>query len=90
MLDAKATTGVELTTSMAMWPASSVSRTYITHPEAYYFGVAKAVCDQVQDYAIRKSMDFSEAKRWLALILNYIPVSLSETAAGCDYSRHFR
>ena len=66
-----------------MWPASSVSGIYIAHPDAYYFGVAKAVCDQVHDYSIRKGMDFSEARRWLAPILNYIPVPPSKTAAGC-------
>ncbi|WP_375175601.1 methionine synthase [Pseudooceanicola sp.] len=73
LLDAKATTGVELTDSMAMWPGSSVSGLYIGHPEAYYFGVAKVERDQVADYAARKGMDMAEAERWLAPILNYRP-----------------
>src|SRR5690606_9766545 len=41
LLDATATTGVELTESYAMWPGSSVSGLYIGHPASYYFGVAK-------------------------------------------------
>ena len=73
LLDAEATTGVQLTESMAMWPGSSVSGIYIGHPDAYYFGVAKVERDQVIDYAQRKGMDVAEVERWLAPILNYTP-----------------
>jgi 5-methyltetrahydrofolate--homocysteine methyltransferase len=73
LLDATAATGVELTESMAMWPGATVSGLYIGHPEAYYFGVAKVEHDQVLDYAARKGMTLSEAERWLAPVLNYIP-----------------
>mgnify|MGYP000333129308 CR=1 FL=1 len=73
LLDAEATTGVELTESMAMWPGSSVSGLYIAHPESYYFGVGKVERDQVVDYAARKGMGVEEAERWLAPVLNYIP-----------------
>ncbi|SMO35197.1 methionine synthase [Paracoccus laeviglucosivorans] len=73
LLNATEATGVELTESMAMWPGASVSGLYIGHPEAYYFGVAKVEHDQVLDYAERKGMTVSEAERWLAPILNYIP-----------------
>src|SRR3546814_20523136 len=34
LLGAEAATGVELTESFAMWPASSVSGFYLSHPEA--------------------------------------------------------
>ena len=81
LLDAKATTGVELTESMAMWPGSSVSGLYIGHPDSYYFGVAKVERDQVEDYAARKGMDVEEAERWLAPILNYRPGSAAAIAA---------
>jgi 5-methyltetrahydrofolate--homocysteine methyltransferase len=81
LLDAEAATGAELTESMAMWPGSSVSGFYIAHPVAYYFGVAKVERDQVQDYAARKGMEFAEAERWLAPILNYIPTAVSSIAA---------
>ena len=40
----------------AMWPGSSVSGLYFSHPDAYYFGVAKVERDQVDDYARRKGM----------------------------------
>jgi 5-methyltetrahydrofolate--homocysteine methyltransferase len=73
LLDATAMTGVELTESMAMWPGASVSGLYIGHPEAYYFGVAKVEHDQVLDYAARKGITLTEAERWLAPVLNYIP-----------------
>ncbi len=73
LLDAENTVGVSLTESYAMWPGSSVSGLYFSHPDAYYFGVAKVERDQVLDYAQRKGMDVEEVERWLAPILNYIP-----------------
>ena len=73
LLNAKQRIGVELTESYAMWPGSSVSGIYLSHPDAYYFGVAKVERDQVQDYARRKGMEVREVERWLGPILNYIP-----------------
>nr|WP_246160162.1 methionine synthase [Aureimonas fodinaquatilis] len=75
LLDAERQIGVRLTESYAMWPGSSVSGLYIGHPESYYFGVAKIERDQVVDYAQRKGMAVSEVERWLAPILNYVPVA---------------
>jgi len=74
LLDAEEATGVTLTESMAMWPGSSVSGFYMGHPEAYYFGVAKIERDQAADYARRKGMALEEVERWLAPVLNYVPV----------------
>jgi 5-methyltetrahydrofolate--homocysteine methyltransferase len=82
LLDAEAATGVTLTESMAMWPGSSVSGLYIGHPESYYFGVAKVERDQVADYAARKGMTLAEAERWLAPILNYVPVAAPSREAA--------
>ena len=73
LLQAERRIGVRLTESYAMWPGSSVSGLYLSHPEAAYFGVAKIERDQVEDYARRKRMDTAEAERWLAPILNYDP-----------------
>ncbi|MCE3256795.1 MAG: methionine synthase (B12-dependent), partial [Nitrobacter vulgaris] len=73
LLDATRATGVELTESFAMWPGSSVSGLYYSHPESQYFGVGKIERDQVEDYAARKGMEVAEIERWLASILNYIP-----------------
>ncbi|WP_108660897.1 methionine synthase [Acuticoccus kandeliae] len=71
MLDVEARIGVELTESCAMWPASSVSGLYFSHPDSFYFGIGKIERDQVEDYARRKGWEVSEAERWLAPILNY-------------------
>ena len=56
-----------------MWPGSSVSGLYFSHPESFYFGVGKIERDQVEDYAARKGWSVAEAERWLAPVLNYIP-----------------
>ena len=73
LLDAENTAGVKLTESFAMWPGSSVSGLYFSHPESFYFGVGKIERDQVEDYAARKGMSVAETERWLAPVLNYIP-----------------
>ena len=64
-----------------MWPGSSVSGLYFSHPESYYFGVGKIERDQVEDYAARKGMSVTETERWLAPVLNYIPAQ-DQPAAG--------
>jgi len=64
---------VKLTESYAMWPGSSVSGLYFSHPEARYFGVGKIERDQVEDYALRKGWTIGEAERWLGPNLNYNP-----------------
>jgi 5-methyltetrahydrofolate--homocysteine methyltransferase len=63
--------GISLTESFAMWPTASVSGWYFAHPQARYFSITKIQRDQVADYARRKSMDMSEAERWLAPVLGY-------------------
>jgi 5-methyltetrahydrofolate--homocysteine methyltransferase len=73
ILDAEARTGVRLTESYAMWPGSSVSGFYFSHPESRYFGTGKIEKDQVADYARRKGWPLEEAERWLGPILNYDP-----------------
>ena len=73
LLDAERRTGVKLTESYAMWPGSSVSGLYFSHPESRYFGIGRIERDQVEDYARRKGWAVSEAERWLAPILNYDP-----------------
>jgi len=80
LLDAEANAGVSLTESMAMWPGSSVSGLYLSHPESYYFGVAKVERDQVEDYAARKAMKVAEVERWLGPVLNYVPAPFAEAA----------
>lgn len=66
ILKVKETIGVELTDSLAMWPAASVSGYYFGNPKARYFGLGKIKEDQVKDFADRKGMSFEEAEKWLA------------------------
>jgi 5-methyltetrahydrofolate--homocysteine methyltransferase len=73
LLDAEANTGIRLTESFAMYPASSVSGWYFSHPASRYFNVGKINRDQVEDYAKRKNMQLAEVERWLAPILAYEP-----------------
>jgi 5-methyltetrahydrofolate--homocysteine methyltransferase len=73
LLNATAATGVSLTESMAMFPASSVSGWYLNHAEARYFGVGKIGRDQVEDYARRKGLPLETAERWLGPNLDYDP-----------------
>ncbi|KRP07330.1 MAG: methionine synthase [Methylophilales bacterium BACL14 MAG-120920-bin58] len=58
--------GMELTESMAMTPASSVSGFYFAHPEAKYFSVDKIDTDQLEDMASRRSVSVDQLKKWLA------------------------
>jgi 5-methyltetrahydrofolate--homocysteine methyltransferase len=69
LLGGKEATGIELTESLAMYPASSVSGWYFANPESKYFGVGKIEPDQLKDYADRKGMSLEEATRWLRPIL---------------------
>jgi 5-methyltetrahydrofolate--homocysteine methyltransferase len=73
LLDVEANTGIKLTESFAMYPASSVSGWYLSHPAAKYFNVGKIGRDQVEDYARRKGMAVQDVERWLAPVLAYEP-----------------
>ena len=54
---------------MAMYPASSVSGWYLSHPEAKYFTVRGIREDQAADYAARKGWDGETAEKWLTSIM---------------------
>jgi 5-methyltetrahydrofolate--homocysteine methyltransferase len=73
LLEAEKSTGIHLTESYAMFPASSVSGWYFGHPDSQYFVVGKIELDQVEDYARRKEMELREVERWLSPNLNYEP-----------------
>ncbi|PIF00454.1 MAG: methionine synthase [Maribacter sp.] len=66
VLGVKEKIGVELTESLAMWPAASVSGYYFANPKARYFGLGKIKKDQVRDFAERKGMPIEEVEKWLA------------------------
>ena len=57
--------GSTLTSSFAMYPASSVSGLYFGHPSARYFKVGKVTEDQLLNYAERKHILAEEARKWL-------------------------
>lgn len=69
LLGGEENTGIHLTESLAMYPASSVCGWYFSHPESKYFGVGKIENDQLEDYTRRKKMPEDEVKRWLRPIL---------------------
>ncbi|MEB4593014.1 methionine synthase [Candidatus Thiothrix sp. Deng01] len=71
LLEVEANTGMTLTSSFAMYPASSVSGWYFSHPDSRYFGIGRIARDQVEDYAKRKGMRMEEMERWLAPVLGY-------------------
>jgi 5-methyltetrahydrofolate--homocysteine methyltransferase len=73
LLEAEQNTGIYLTETCAMYPASSVSGLYFAHPDATYFAVGKIGRDQVADYQRRKRMDLRTVERWLAPNLAYDP-----------------
>ena len=66
LLSAEAATGIQLTESFAMYPASSVSGWYFSHPSSRYFNVGKINPDQIAAYAQRKGDSLEEVSRWLA------------------------
>jgi 5-methyltetrahydrofolate--homocysteine methyltransferase len=73
LLDAERATGMRLTESFAMLPASAVSGFYFSHPESAYFAVGKIGRDQLQDYARRAAIEIGVAERWLGQNLAYEP-----------------
>ncbi|WP_297791918.1 methionine synthase [uncultured Eudoraea sp.] len=66
LLDVDNKIGVKLTENLAMFPAASVSGYYFAHPESRYFGLGKITEDQLKDYATRKQIEISNARKWLA------------------------
>jgi 5-methyltetrahydrofolate--homocysteine methyltransferase len=70
LLDASKAVGIELTESLAMYPASSVCGWYFSNPKSQYFGVGKIQDDQLKDYAKRKALPLETVQRWLAPVLD--------------------
>jgi len=64
-------TGISLSESLSMMPASSVSALVFAHQDSQYFAVGQIGKDQVANYAKRKGFDMETMERWLSPILNY-------------------
>jgi 5-methyltetrahydrofolate--homocysteine methyltransferase len=58
--------GMELTESLAMTPAASVSGFYLGHPDCSYFNVGKIGEDQLQDLAGRRGIQAADLQCLLA------------------------
>ncbi|TAE70083.1 MAG: methionine synthase, partial [Bacteroidetes bacterium] len=69
LLNATELTGINLTESLAMYPASSVCGWYFAHPQSQYFGVGKIQQDQLEAYAKAKGVPLEYAQKWLAPVL---------------------
>jgi 5-methyltetrahydrofolate--homocysteine methyltransferase len=76
LLQVSRLTGIRLTESFAMYPASSVCGFYFSHVEAKYFAVGRLGRDQIEDYAGRKGMAVGEVEKWLRPYLDYDPDGL--------------
>jgi 5-methyltetrahydrofolate--homocysteine methyltransferase len=70
LLNATELTGVSLTETLAMLPASSVSGWYFGHPDAKYFGLGKINQDQLENVAKRKDLELSKLRKWYSSFLN--------------------
>lgn len=57
--------GMQLTESLAMYPASSVSGFYLSHPQSSYFNVGNIGDDQLQDYIARSGLEEAEVRKAL-------------------------
>uniref|UniRef100_A0A8D2D6K0 Methionine synthase n=1 Tax=Sciurus vulgaris TaxID=55149 RepID=A0A8D2D6K0_SCIVU len=71
LADIEQCTGIRLTESLAMAPASAVSGLYFSNLQSRYFAVGKISKDQVEDYALRKNMSVANVEKWLGPILGY-------------------
>jgi 5-methyltetrahydrofolate--homocysteine methyltransferase len=60
---------MQLTDSFAMYPASSVSGFYFSHPKSQYFSVGSIGDDQVQDYVARSGRSEDDVRRSIASAL---------------------
>jgi 5-methyltetrahydrofolate--homocysteine methyltransferase len=69
LLEAEKHTGITLTESLAMYPASSVCGWYFANPQSQYFGLGKIQQDQVEDYAKRKNQSLEYITRWLQPVI---------------------
>jgi 5-methyltetrahydrofolate--homocysteine methyltransferase len=61
--------GMELTESLAMTPAASVSGFYLAHPQATYFNVGRIGRDQLQAWAAAQAIEATQAQRALSSLL---------------------
>jgi len=71
VIKAEELAGIELSESLSMMPASSVSALVFAHPKSEYFAVGEVAKDQVDNYAERKKMGIEIIEKWLGPHLSY-------------------
>lgn len=71
VLEVEERTGIKLSESLSMMPASSVSALVFAHPQSEYFAVGQITKEQVTSYAERKGFALDEMEKWLSPILAY-------------------
>mmetsp|Transcript_105704 Transcript_105704/g.305639 ORF Transcript_105704/g.305639 Transcript_105704/m.305639 type:complete len:653 (+) Transcript_105704:923-2881(+) len=71
LIQAKELAGIELSDTLSMMPASSVSALVFAHPKSQYFAVGQVGKDQVESYSKRKGVGLEQGEKWLSSILNY-------------------
>lgn len=70
LLDAPGQIGVNLTSSYAIIPTTSLCGMLIVHPEARYFSISKIGKDQLKDYCAKRGIDETEGKRLLGNLIS--------------------
>ena len=70
LLNVEEEIGLELTESMAMYPAAAVCGYYFANENSKYFGLGKINEDQLQSYTKRKGISLEVARKWLSPVLN--------------------
>jgi 5-methyltetrahydrofolate--homocysteine methyltransferase len=71
VIDAEPRAGIQLSESLSMMPAASVSALVFAHKQSEYFQVGPIAKDQMESYAKRKKMDLEVCEKWLAPNLAY-------------------
>merc|ERR1712146_311242 len=70
LIQAKEKAGIELSETLSMLPASSVSALVFAHPASQYFAVGQVCKDQVESYSKRKGASLEQTEKWLSPLLN--------------------
>uniref|UniRef100_A0A0N5C7E0 Methionine synthase n=1 Tax=Strongyloides papillosus TaxID=174720 RepID=A0A0N5C7E0_STREA len=71
MMNVEELTGIKLTESLAMEPASSVSALMFANPHSSYFSLGKINKDQIEDYASRRGQSVEVVEKWLGPNIGY-------------------
>jgi 5-methyltetrahydrofolate--homocysteine methyltransferase len=53
-----------------MYPQSSVSGWYFSHPDSKYFGLGKISEEQLEDMSKRKGVELESIRKWYTSIIN--------------------